>query len=265
MRKIIFSVIIVILLVAGGFLIAKGVNIGKITIYGVKDIKKENATIDQKNADLSNLVNRDYKNAVIELEESKATLEKTKKDYEDSVIIANNNSYLQTEKYEIEFLWTKIGNYAKDRNVNIKIDVANSTAKGVYDLKFAVAGIKYEEVVNFIYDIENDSKLGFKIEDFRMIPSGKGVQATFTCKELNIHIETIEKGTPTTNTTTNETTNNTTNSSTDTNTTTNTTTNTSTNTNVTNSTTTNSSTNTNTINTILETNETANSTNTSAQ
>ena len=114
MRKIIFSVIIVVLLVAGVFLIVKGANIGKITIYGVKDIKKENATIDQKNGNLSNLVDKDYKTAVAGLNTSKTTLEKSKKDYEDSVIIANNNSYLQTEKYEIEFLWTKIGNYAKE-------------------------------------------------------------------------------------------------------------------------------------------------------
>ena len=246
MRKIIFSVIIVVLLVAGVFLIVKGANIGKITIYGVKDIKKENATIDQKNGNLSNLVDKDYKTAVAGLNTSKTTLEKSKKDYEDSVIIANNNSYLQTEKYEIEFLWTKIGNYAKDRNVDIKMDVANGTTKGIYDLKFTVVGKKYEEVVNFIYDIENDSKLGFKIEDFHMVSAGEGVQATFACKEINVNIETVENSASTSNKTTSGTANNTnknttTNSSTDTNT------------------------NTNTTNTASETNTTATSTNTSAQ
>lgn len=233
MRKIVFSIIIVILLVAGGFLIAKGANIGNFTVWGVKSIKEKNATIDQKNQQLSTLATTDYEGALSGLNTSKTTLESTKKSYEDKAILANNNSYLQTEKYEIEFLWTKVGNYAKDRNVELKFDVANSSTKGLYDLKFTIAG-KYVKVADYIYDIENDSKLGFKIEDFHMVSAGEGVQATFTCKEVNINIESAESNTSSStenngttgknNTTTNTTTNNTTGGSTNTTNTTNTTT-----------------------------------------
>lgn len=225
MRKIIFSIIIVILLVAGGFLIAKGVNIGNITVWGVKSIKEKNATIDQKNQQLSTLATADYESALSGLNTSKTSLETTKKSYEDKAILAKDNSYLQTEKYEIEFLWTKVGNYAKDRKVELKFDVANSSTKGLYDLKFTIAG-KYTKVADYIYDIENDSKLGFKIEDFHMVSAGEGVQATFTCKEVNINIESAESnssssaendGTTTkNNTNSNATTNNTTGSSTNT-------------------------------------------------
>lgn len=216
MRKIVFSIIIVILLVAGGFLIAKGVNIGNFTVWGVKSIKEKNATIDEKNAQLSSLATTDYQGAVSGLNTSKTNLENTKKNYEDKAIFANNNSYLQTEKYEIEFLWTKVGNYAKDRKVELKFDVANSSTKGLYDLKFTIAG-KYTKVADYIYDIENDSKLGFKIEDFHMISAGDGVQATFTCKEVNINIESAESNTSSsTNNNTNKKTNSTGNSSTNT-------------------------------------------------
>lgn len=212
MRKIIFSILIVILLVAGGFLIAKGVSMGNFTVWGVKSIKEKNATIDQKNQQLSTLATTDYQSAVSGLNTSKTTLESEKKSYEDKAILANDNSYLQTEKYEIDFLWTKVGNYAKDRKVELKFDVANSNTKGLYDLKFTVAG-KYAKVADYIYDIENDSKLGFKIEDFHMVSAGEGVQATFTCKEVNINIESAESETITENsetTTENNTTNNTT-------------------------------------------------------
>lgn len=227
MRKIIFSIIIVILLVAGGFLIAKGVNIGNITVWGVKSIKEKNATIDQKNQQLSTLATADYESALSGLNTSKTSLETTKKSYEDKAILAKDNSYLQTEKYEIEFLWTKVGNYAKDRKVELKFDVANSSTKGLYDLKFTIAG-KYTKVADYIYDIENDSKLGFKIEDFHMVSAGEGVQATFTCKEVNINIESAESNsssrTEDDGTTSNTTTNNTTGSNTNATNTTNTTT-----------------------------------------
>lgn len=231
MRKIVFSIIIVILLVAGGFLIAKGVNIGNFTVWGVKSIKEKNATIDQKNGQLSTLATTNYQGAVSGLNTSKTTMESTKKSYEDKAMIANDNSYLQTEKYEIEFLWTKVGNYAKDRKVELKFDVVNSSTKGLYDLKFTIAG-KYTKVADYIYDIENDSKLGFKIEDFHMVSAGEGVQATFTCKEVNINIESAESASSGTeddgatsenNTTTNTTTNNTTGNSTNTTNATNTT------------------------------------------
>ena len=227
MRKIIFSIIIVILLVAGGFLIAKGVNIGNITVWGVKSIKEKNATIDQKNQQLSTLATAYYESALSGLNTSKTSLETTKKSYEDKAILAKDNSYLQTEKYEIEFLWTKVGNYAKDRKVELKFDVANSSTKGLYDLKFTIAG-KYTKVADYIYDIENDSKLGFKIEDFHMVSAGEGVQATFTCKEVNINIESAESNssssTENDGTTSNTTTNNTTGSNTNATNTTNTTT-----------------------------------------
>ena len=116
----------------------------------------------------------------------------TKKEYEDkAVLVSNSKKYLQTEKYEIEFLWTKLGNYAQDENVEIRIDVVNSSAEGLYDLNFAIAG-KYAKVADFLYDLENDSKLGFKVEDFHMNAVENGVQGTFSCKEIGLNIEQIE-------------------------------------------------------------------------
>ena len=70
----------------------------------------------------------------------------------------------------------------------MKMDVVTSgAAKDVYNLKFTVTG-SYISITDFISDIENDSTLGFKIEEFKMSPSGSegDLQATFTCKEITI-------------------------------------------------------------------------------
>lgn len=215
MRKILLSLLIVLLLVGAGLTIANGFGLGNFKIWGVRTIIAENENIDNKNNELSNLVSVTYPQTLADLETKSKTLADTKKDYEEkAVLVSNNRYYMQTEKYEIEFLWTKLGNYAQDNNVQIKIDVVNSTTEGLYDLNFTIAG-EYLKVADFMYDLENDSKLGFKVEDFHMSAieetsseekseekseeTGekkiKGVQGRFSCKEISINIEAIEENT----------------------------------------------------------------------
>ena len=93
-------------------------------------------------------------------------------------------------------MWTRIGNYAKDYHITLKMQVANGSTKGVYNLIITAVG-KYHDVASFIYAIENDSRLGFKIEDFSMtqyISEEKTnyVQGEFTCKEIRIDIKSID-------------------------------------------------------------------------
>ena len=193
MRKILFIILIILLLICTGFIIINGFKLGNFQIWGIKAIKTQNEIIDNKNKELSNLVSITYPASLKELESSSETLASTKQEYENkAVLISNSSYYMQTEKYEIEFLWTKLGNYAQDNNVQIKIDVVNSNTSRLYDLNFTIVG-EYVDITDFIYDIENDSKLGFKIEDFHMSANGDGVQGTFACKEIGINIEAIDE------------------------------------------------------------------------
>ena len=210
MRKILFSVLLAVLLIFTGFVIYRGTNVGKFTVWGVTQISEENNKIDQKNAELTNLVNETYPQTLSRLNASADTFQKTKKDYEDqAVLVKNNKYYKQTETYKMEFLWTRIGNYAKDNKVDLKLDIASGDTSELYNLNFTVTG-KYANVAQFIYDIENDSRLGFKIEYFSMAAGGivttttvqdgevKDVSTTgavtgiFTCKEIRIDVQTLD-------------------------------------------------------------------------
>ena len=93
----------------------------------------------------------------------------------------------QIEKYEIETLWVKLGNHATTQGVVIKMDVKKGNAQDVYDLQFTATG-SYISITDFISAIENDSSLGFKIEEFKLVPSSSGsdLQATFVCKDITI-------------------------------------------------------------------------------
>ena len=264
MRKVIFAILAVVLLIFTGFVIYRGTNIGKFEVWGIKQINEENDKIDSANADLGTLVNVSYPDAVTKLTNSGETMEETKREYEEQVAIASSSrSYLQTEKYKPEFLWTKIGNYGKDYKVTPKMQISNGSTNEVYNVTISAVG-KYANIASFIYAIENDSRLGFKIEDFKMVSTTDGqVEGTFTCKEIRIDLKSLDRESTDNekNTANNSSSGNTNNTRNTTNTT-----NTRTNANTTNTNTTNASGSTNTNNTTTNntgnTNTTNNSTNT---
>ena len=196
MRKILFSILIILLLVCSVLVIKNGIKIAGLDIWGVQQIQQKNSEIDSRNDELKSLVNGTYTTTLTKLDTSSETLQQTKKEYEEQAILASGSRfYNQTEKYKIEFLWTRIGNYAKDDNVVIRIDVISGEATGIYNLNFSVIG-KYSDVAGFIYDIENDSRLGFKIEDFGMTAgSDNNVEGKFSCKGITIDVKSLDDST----------------------------------------------------------------------
>ena len=208
MRKLLFALLAVTLLFVVGLVIYKGFSIGKIEIWGIKQIVAENEQIDKANAYLEKLASENFQTAITKLNNSGEAMQVKKKEYEEqAVLVSNSKYYMQTEKYKIDFLWTRIGNYAKDNKVTPKMEVASGTTKGVYNLIITAVG-KYPNVADFIYAIENDSRLGFKIEDFSMTQyitksesndeenatknESNLVQGRFICKEIRIDIKSID-------------------------------------------------------------------------
>lgn len=193
MRKILISILICLLLIGTAFFMVNGMN--AIQVKGFKGIDEKDKELEQKILELSNVVSVTYTNTEKNLERAAETLTLSKTEYENQAILSNlnNSSYAsQLEFYDIDYLWTKLGNYAIDENVEIRIDVvAGGTSNNLFDLNFSVVGA-YEDVTDFIYDIENDSKLGFKIDKFNMGASGDGVSATFTCADIPLKLEKID-------------------------------------------------------------------------
>lgn len=195
MRKVLFILILILMTGITINVVANGVQIKDISLFGVNQIKSEDETINSLNAQLSELTVTKYPSTLKTLESSAEKMQKTKSEYENkALLLSDKDRHMQTEQYEIEFLWTRLGNYAKDNDVDIKIEVTASQISGRYDLNFTVTGA-YPDVTQFIYDLENDSKLGFKVEKFNMVSDTNGVKATFSCTEIKIDIEITNKTT----------------------------------------------------------------------
>lgn len=233
MKKLLISILIALLLILSIFIAVNGLNVGKIEVLGIRGINQKNSELDQKIQQATQLSTIDYQKAVDEVEENSKKLTEEKKNYEDMALLntdSEGQATAQLQKYEVEALWVKLGNHATSEGATMKMDIVrgSSTSENMYDLNFTVNG-SYISIIDFISDIENDSTLGFKIENFHMSGSGDSLQATFVCKEiLIIDVNESQVDTGTNN---NNTTNSTTNSTNNTNST-NTTSNSATNTNV---------------------------------
>lgn len=190
MKKLLISILIGLLLILSAFLIIQGIGLGGIQILGITGIKNKSEELNQKIQEAGKLAEKDYKQAVSDVESNAKKLSQEKQTYEEMTTTVDGETVSsgQIQKYEIETLWVKLGNHATSEGAVMKMDVVTSgAAQDVYNLKFTVTG-SYISITDFISDIENDSTLGFKIEEFKMSPSGSegDLQATFTCKEITI-------------------------------------------------------------------------------
>ena len=197
---------IALLLALAGIIAINGVTIGKLNILGIRGIQDRSAELDEKIQEAGKLAQKDFQQAVKDVENNSEKLKNTKQEYEEMTAISSSSdvqSAAQLETYEIETLWVKLGNHATNEGATMKMDVTKgtNTTQNTYNLNFTVNG-SYISITDFISDIENDETLGFKIEEFKLIPSGSdsNLQATFVCKD--IAIKEITETTPVTNTNT---------------------------------------------------------------
>lgn len=203
MKKLLILILIALLLTLSIFLVIQGIHIGNFEILGIRDIQAKSNGLDEKIQEAAKLAEKDYKQAVSDVETNAKKLKQEKANYDEMVATTDGETGTtsQIEKYEIETLWVRLGNHATSEGVVMQMDVikGNSSLPDVYNLRFTATG-SYISITDFISAIENDSMLGFKIEEFKMNPmsSGSDLQATFVCKDITIK----DVSATTTNTTT---------------------------------------------------------------
>ena len=208
----------------------KGINVGKLSVLGIKDIKKEDEQLNTTIQQATKLASTDYQKKINDLNDQIKKLENEKQEYEEMVNVSTESQTQAANQflggYKIEYLYVRIGTHAKTEGVEMKMDVSRSASgtEDTYNLDFTVTGA-YARIAEFITDIEDDSALGFKIEEFKMLADSSSdtstLQATFVCKDIKI--EGISSTTSTTTQTENVNTNNTVDNTTTNNTSANTT------------------------------------------
>lgn len=191
MRKILLIIIIVLLLVFGYVTVTKGIDIASLHISSVMQIDETSKELDEKTEELNSLIDISYPSKIEELKNASNRMQEAKQKYLDETNLSSDEeiqSALQIENYDIERLWTKVGNHANKEGVNLKLVLSSSSSGSseTKDLSFTVEG-SYIAITNFVYDLEDDDELNFRIYNFKILPyQGDILQATFLVKDIRI-------------------------------------------------------------------------------
>lgn len=193
MKDILITVISILLTVVIIICMVKGLTVGSFRILSISNIKQESLNLDNEVDELNNLKNVTYKKKIDDLQTATKDLTTAKQKYLDLASVSSDEEIQEAnleQTYAMEFLWNKVGSYATKEGVTLKWDVSSTGVNNKYTLNFTTTG-SYVGVISYIYALENDSDLAFRIENFKMTASGENVTATFTVNNVAIKAETI--------------------------------------------------------------------------
>lgn len=187
MRKILIGILTILLIVMAVLVITKGLTIGNFKILSVKQIIEGNDKLTAEISETEELIRSNYPTELETLDSTVSSLLAAKEEYQDLADVSTKseiNKATTVETYTVEFLWTRLGRHATAEGVYLSYTPTNNS------IKFTVSG-DYIPILSFVSAIENDSKLGFRIENFKLIPGGNNLQATFETRNINIKTEGV--------------------------------------------------------------------------
>lgn len=169
MKKILLAILTTLLIVLTYIVLAKSISIAGFKIEGISDIKTASENLDQDANKANSLVDETYPKEMTSLEKAIKDLKIAKQKYESKNVYNADETELgavHVDTYKIHFLWTRLGNYRKERGVkSLNLDLKSTQTADVYDLEFTLIGT-YSSIIEFLYDIEGDEELNFEPKNF---------------------------------------------------------------------------------------------------
>lgn len=188
-KKIALLIISALFIFATYNVYSKGLSVGQINALSYSEITTKNTQLNNEIGKLDNLNKNQYTSALGRLESAESTFNKTKKSYEQLASTASESEIAEVnkeEKYLLDYLWIKIGNYANENNIKVLIDYMETDRQ----INFDVSG-PYISIINFIYDLENDSELAFDVDNIIMegASTASDANATFTVSNVLVELK----------------------------------------------------------------------------
>lgn len=199
MRKLLITILLILLLVLAYFTIFDGISIGDLHVLSASGIVKLNDNLTIKIEDTNRKIVTDMKAKEEELSREVDTLLENKESYYKLANVSTESEISKAsteETYNREYLWVRVGRHARTEGVNIKMEekTGNVGDNSIKNLDFTVVG-QYFAIMDFISALEDDSELNFRIDGFHMVPSaGNTLQATFSVIGVRINQENLVAG-----------------------------------------------------------------------
>lgn len=197
MKKLLISILIAVTACGTVWVVLRGIHIGNFAILGMREIKAEDTELEEKITEATELVSSKYPNTISKINNDIKKMKAEKQKYDDMVVTSTESEIataIQSQNYTIDKLWARIGTLATDEGLDAKFVLKKGTLEAAegdnfdyYTIEFEVTG-SYVGVSLYVSDLEEDSELGFKIENFKMVPvdGGANVKATFVTNDIAI-------------------------------------------------------------------------------
>ena len=197
MRKILITILVIILVILAYFTIFHGISIGSFKILGTSQIEELSDELNSKKDEANRKVASEFQSKQEELLSKVDTLLQNKEQYYDVANVSTDKQLSQAnteEVYNLEYLYLKVGGHARNEGVNLKLDINSGDTEDeeVKNLAFTVTG-QYVGIIDFISAIKDDSELSFVIEDFKMEPDEENIKATFNVRGIKIQLDETEQ------------------------------------------------------------------------
>ena len=173
----------------------KGIKIGNIEILSISQIIEKNNQLDEEIDEVNTLNNITYKRTLTDLNDATKKLISSRTNYFNIASVSSEDEIRQAnqdQSYAMEYLWSKIGNHATAEGVNIKLEVTSTNVSNKNNLNFTIQG-SYIAIINFIYSLEDDEDLNFRIENFKLVTgaSSDSLNCTFLVSDIGIKKESV--------------------------------------------------------------------------
>lgn len=168
MRKILIIVVIILLGLLSYNMVFDGVQVGELKIGSLSSVQLLSDELDKKIDEATEVTTITFNNSTQSLNTALKKLSDEKERYEDKVknMTEEEIRYIsQKQVYELETIWVKLGKYAKENGVILKLDITTGSTGDARDkdLRFTVTG-SYIGITDFVYDLEDDENLKFKLK-----------------------------------------------------------------------------------------------------
>lgn len=206
MRKIVILLVLVLSIVACYVVSVQGVENNLLQIASYENVKAANKELDTQISELNRKNTTEFESkrsalttAVKNYEDKKAEYEALAPTVQQQQEETPAEPVSNTKTYDVDFLWTIVGNYATSEGINldfvfVKSAESSSSIDTEYytmaDINFTISG-NYNSLIEFMYDIEEDDRLAFEIRNFKMSKGGSDIQATFSVVGIPINNENL--------------------------------------------------------------------------
>lgn len=214
-KIIIMAVVLLIMIIAIVVALTTDVDFGLFKNLSIASISHKKVSVET--LALNEVAEKiEHEQAIDVLESAKNKYETSRQKFEniDKSTIDMVQEATKDEKYFIEYLWIVLGSYANDNGLLINIITPGSTAEKVEEveketqdgaegeateskptldvavaedaIKIIVRG-RYANVADFVYEVENDKELKFKLDNIKMTyASNNEIEATFNVLSLKV-------------------------------------------------------------------------------